>query len=76
MRNLPAPMSPDHWLAHMFSAKSAVSGGVLRRSVRDVERYVGRAAFLAEMQRRGYSVIENAGQFVVFCNREPLRRLL
>jgi len=28
------------------------------------------------MQRRGFAVIENAGQFVIFCNREPVRRVL
>ncbi|WP_306467175.1 N-(5'-phosphoribosyl)anthranilate isomerase [Limimaricola sp. G21655-S1] len=60
----------------MFSARSAVQGGVLRRKTRDVERYVGREAFLAEMRRRGFSVVENAGQFVIFCNREPIRRIL
>jgi predicted ATPase len=40
-----------------------------------VDRYVGRDAFLAEMRRRGFAVLENAGQFVIFCNREPIRRL-
>ncbi|WP_430464546.1 hypothetical protein [Tabrizicola sp.] len=47
----------------------------MRRQVRDVERYYGRTEFLAEMKRRGFPVIENAGQFVVFCNNEPIRRL-
>ncbi|MGR3631271.1 MAG: hypothetical protein ACU0A8_04025 [Limimaricola soesokkakensis] len=60
----------------MFSAKSAMQGGVLRRKIRDVERYVGRDAFLSEMRRRGFSVVENAGQFVIFCNRDPIRRVL
>jgi hypothetical protein len=40
-----------------------------------VDRFVGREAFLAEMRRRGFSVVENAGQLVIFCNREPIRRL-
>jgi hypothetical protein len=43
--------------------------------VRDVERYVGRVPFLDEMKRRGFPVVENAGQFVIFCNREPIRRV-
>lgn len=76
MRRAPAPLSPEAWLTHMFSAKSAVQGGVLRRNIRDVERYVGREAFLSEMRRRGFSVVENAGQFVIFCNRDPIRRVL
>jgi hypothetical protein len=28
-------------------------------------------AFLHEVRRRGFRVVENAGQFVVFCNRDP-----
>lgn len=76
MRRTPAPLSPEVWLTHMFSARSAVQGGVLRRKIRDVERYVGREAFLSEMRRRGFSVVENAGQFVIFCNRDPIRRVL
>ena len=46
---------------------------MIRRKVRDVERLVGRGLFLSELRRRGFSVVENAGQFVVFCNSEPVR---
>jgi len=28
------------------------------------------------MRRRGYPVVENAGQFVNFCNQEPIRRIV
>lgn len=75
MNILPDPLSPDAWLLHLFQSQAACEGGVIRRKVRDVERYVGRDAFLAEMKRRGYPVVENAGQFVIFCNQEPIRRI-
>lgn len=75
MKNLPDVLSPEAWLLHLFSSQAAREGSVIRRKVRDVERYVGRDAFLDEMQRRGYPVVENAGQFIVFCNREPIRRV-
>ena len=52
-----------------------MSGAIIRRKVRDVERYIGREAFLAETNRRGFPVVENAGQIVIFCNNEPIRRL-
>jgi len=61
------PKTPEDWMRHLFSAKAAKDGGVVRRSVRDMER------FLAEMQRRGFTVAENAGQVIVFCNAEPVR---
>ena len=50
-----------------------MAGGVVRRAARDVERVMGRAAFRAELERRGFHAVENAGQFVIFCNNEPVR---
>jgi hypothetical protein len=49
-----------------------VEGGTVRRKVSDVERLIGRERFLHEVRRRGFRVVENAGQFIVFCNREPV----
>lgn len=75
MSAMPQFLSPDTRLRHLFSSQAAQEGGVIRRKTRDIERFVGREVFLAEMQRGG-AVIENAGQFVIFCNREPLRRIV
>ena len=75
MKDFPGYLSPEQWVSHLFASQAAREGGVIRRKARDVERHVGREAFLAEMTRRGFPVIENAGQFVIFCNREPLRRV-
>lgn len=69
------PLTPQQFFAEFFASRAALQGAVIRRKVRDVERYVGRDAFIAEMRRRGFGLVENAGQFVVFCNHEPLRRL-
>ena len=74
--NIPAPLSPDAWVTHLFSAKSAREGGIVRRKIRDIERYVGRDAFEKELSRRGYHAVENAGQLVIFCNQEPLHLIL
>ena len=62
-------------MLHLFSSKAARSGGVVRRKIADMERYVGRARFQAELERRGFHAIENADQIVVFCNQEPIRPL-
>ncbi len=53
MTSLPEVLSPETWLLHLFSSQAAREGSVIRRKVRDVERYVGRTAFLDEMMRRG-----------------------
>ncbi|MEJ2020608.1 MAG: N-(5'-phosphoribosyl)anthranilate isomerase [Maritimibacter sp.] len=63
------------WMQQIFDAKAARQGGVVRRQMRDVERIVGRDAFEAELARRGYHAVENAGQVVIFCNDAPLRMI-
>ncbi|WP_254796922.1 hypothetical protein [Sulfitobacter albidus] len=60
----------------LFSARAAARGGVIRRSVRDIEKYVGRVEFEDELRRRGFHAVENAGQLVIFCNQEPIRLVL
>ncbi len=69
------PVTPQQFIAELFSSRAAATGAVIRRNARDIDRFVGREAFLVEMRRRGFSVVENAGQLVIFCNREPIRRL-
>ena len=76
MNMIPATLSPDAWLIPLFSSQAAREGGVIRRQIRDVDRYVGRDSFLHEMRRRGYPVVENAGQYVIFCNQEQIRRVV
>lgn len=66
------PPSSDDWILHIFSSRAAASGGVVRRKTRDIERIVGRERFRAELDRRGFGAVENGGQTVIFCNREPL----
>lgn len=74
--SIPAQLSPDAWVTHVFTAKAAREGGVIRRKIRGIERCVGRTAFEKELSRRGYHAVENAGQLVIFCNQEPIRFIL
>lgn len=67
----PEFLDADHWIAAFFNSQTAREGAVVRRKT----RYVGREAFLAEMRRRGFAMVENAGQFVIFCNQDPIRRV-
>ena len=69
----PVVLSPEHWITHVFSAKAAREGGVVRRKIRNIERYVGLEEFLVELDRRGFAAVENAGQLIIFCNQEPVR---
>jgi len=75
MSPLPPPITPERWLRQAFSSAQALDGGIVRRKVRDVDRIVGRAAFEAYLRSRGFRAVENAGQYIVFCNRDPVRIL-
>jgi hypothetical protein len=63
-------------MAGVFSSQAARDGRVLRRKLTHVDRYVGRDAFYAELARRGFHAVENAGQVIIFCNQEPVRVIL
>ncbi|NBE06094.1 N-(5'-phosphoribosyl)anthranilate isomerase [Paragemmobacter ruber] len=76
MSTVPIPITPDRWIIQLFSAKSVAEGGIIRRKVEDVERLVGRRRFLTEVNRRWFHVVENAGQFIIFCNQDPVTVLL
>lgn len=75
MKNGSSPLSPEVWLADLFACQAVQKGSVIRRKARDVERFVGMARFMSEIDRRGFQVAENGGQLVIFCNREPVRFL-
>ncbi len=60
------------WCARIFDAKAARTGGIVRRAVKDVEREIGRAAFVSEVSRRGFHLVECGGQFIVICNAGQL----
>ncbi len=62
-------------MADLFSSKAARNGAVIRRKLRDIDRYVGLERFSQELARRGYQAVMNAGQMVIFCNREPIHLL-
>ncbi len=66
------PRANPSWCARIFDAKSARKGGIVRRAVRDVDREIGRAAFVGEVSRRGFHLIECGGQYIVICNAGQL----
>lgn len=75
MAEFPAHLSAQIWLAQIFSSGEARRGGVVKRQIRDVERLVGREAFVQAVEERGYQAVENGRHFVIFCNDHPIRRL-
>lgn len=74
MKHQKSPLSADIWLIEVFASKAVQRGEVIRRKARDIERFVGMERFRDELRRRGFRAIENAGQIIIFCNQEPIRR--
>ena len=68
-------LAPETWLHSVLSSKAVAEGHIVRRKVRDIERYVGLERFLAEVQARGFRALENRGYVIVICNQAPIRRL-
>ncbi|MCC5999922.1 MAG: N-(5'-phosphoribosyl)anthranilate isomerase [Pararhodobacter sp.] len=75
MPPLPPAITPERWIVQLFSARAVAEGGVVRRRIRDVDRLIGQERFLTEVRRRGFRVVRNADQYVIFCNREPVELL-
>ncbi|MFD1341803.1 aspartate aminotransferase [Litorisediminicola beolgyonensis] len=69
------PSTPELWLRDTFTSQAVARGEVMRRRRRDVERFCGLERFLDEVRQRGFQAVENGGMIVVFCNRDPIRRL-
>jgi hypothetical protein len=69
----PRHHAPDLWLGQIFAAKAVASGGVIRRNRRWVEDEIGRDRFVAEVQRRGFHLLETGDQLIVVCHCGPIR---
>lgn len=76
MTQLPDHLTPEIWLHNVFAATEVRKGGVLKRQIRDVERICGWDLFLAETRRRGFQAVRNSRYVVIFCNAEPIRRVV
>ncbi len=59
----------------MFGAKAAQTGGIVRRSKRDVHREIGLPHLMAEVERRGFHLIESGDQYVIICHPGHIRIL-
>lgn len=66
----------DDWVAQIFDARAARTGGLVRRSVADVERKIGLARLELEVRRRGFRLLAAGGQYVIVCTTPPIRVLV
>ena len=75
MARIPETLSAQDWLRQIFTSLEARKGGIVKRQIRDVERLVGRDAFVRAVEKHGFQAIENNRHFIIFCNPHPIRRV-
>lgn len=57
------------WVDQMFmGSQQANGGGVVRRSVQDVDRYTAMKEIVARARDQGFHVLETGGQIVLLCH--------
>ncbi len=61
------------WLDQIFRSQAALSGGVVKRSKRDIFREVGMDALELEVRRRGFHMVECGQHVVISCSGAALR---
>ena len=64
---------PEIWVAQLFAARAVRTGGVIRRRRRDIDSHAGWDRLLAEVDRRGFHVIETGDQVLILCNSGHFR---
>jgi len=64
--------TPDRFLAQIFDDGPSGDDRIVKRRVREVEEIVGRHDFVAALRSRGYRAVQNGGEFVIFCNHDPV----
>lgn len=68
----PISRARQMWLDQLFSSRAALTGGVVRRKARDVDRMVGQVRLEQEVRSRGFHMVRIGDQYVILCNRGAL----
>ena len=56
------------WLAQLFNAKKVKKGNIVRRSIKSVDKMVGKEELIVEVKRRGFHLLTVGDQYVLVCN--------
>jgi len=64
---------PNEWIGQIFDAQQADKGGIVRRSMSDVEKFASFDMLLLAVKGRGYHLIETGDQYVIFCHTGAMK---
>jgi hypothetical protein len=57
------------WVDQIFQAREAKIGGCVRRHVADVQKYSSEEELTRAVKERGFHLVRNGNQYIIFCNR-------
>jgi 2-polyprenyl-3-methyl-5-hydroxy-6-metoxy-1,4-benzoquinol methylase len=61
-------ITTNAWLDQVFAAGQVAKGNVVRRSIRDVEKYSSEAELKAAVRQNGFHLAKIGSQYVILCN--------
>src|SRR5579862_7173214 len=61
-------MLTSAWVEQIFYSIASGTGGIVRRSISDVQRYASVEELIWAVKARGFHMIQTDDQFVIFCN--------
>lgn len=64
------------WIEQIFDSKQAQTGGVVRRKWNSVRRLASEAELITAANLRGFHIILNGDQYVIFCNKAEIQIIL
>ncbi|NOY42564.1 MAG: N-(5'-phosphoribosyl)anthranilate isomerase [Planctomycetes bacterium] len=66
-------LDQNEWLEQFFDAQQVDKGGIIRRSIKDVERLASKEKLLFEVKQRGFHMVETGEQYVIFCHTGAMK---
>ena len=75
IHRMPFQINPDRWMAEFFASKAAMTGGVIRRSRREVDTLIGVDRLELEVRRRGFHLLACGSQYLVVCDPGEIRTI-
>jgi hypothetical protein len=68
--------SSNQWIEQIFESQQAKKGGIVRRKWNSVRRFASQAELVAAVKDKGFHIILNGDQYVIFCNKADIRIIL
>ncbi len=66
----------NSWIEQIFDSQQAQQGGMVRRSVSSIRRFASINELIYAVRLRGFHMVRNGAQYVIFCNTRGLEIVL